>query len=477
MTEFNYNKNRDAWGAIRGFVYQVELTIEKWINLKEDEILELEKGEDIDVVRNHIENVEERELGQVKYRQDNLTINSKSFIEAFANFIIHIKNNPNHKLSLHYITNAKIVCEKPAIFSQNKKSIPALEVWEEFQRFKLEYDEYNFRKLLNVVKLNISKLGLSDTEIQICLEAIEQNSIFLNLVKQTIISSEKASIDNLAQNIKNQIKNSYEGQNKDSIYYTLFAYVFKVLSKKGRKFLDKSQLLELVNNQNKHQNKSFELLKSKLRTMEKKLNDHYEESKHSHSLTHSKLGDLTAQVDSLEKTIKSTNKIDKNKKRYNFLVLSNLLLSKDNFKEKQILFESYVIDNLKRECNSLDFIIITGNFVDEKSLSDITDLYLDFASIFSRLEIEENQVIICPGSNEYRKDKVSPIILKAFDTFQDNNEIEDFILSGDFGYSCNPIERYCEFSNSAYNSQELYSTHFINGNSIGIVSINSFWGY
>lgn len=478
MTEFNYNKNRDAWGGIRGFVYQVELTIEKWLTLKNDEILELEKGEDIDVVRNHIENVEERELGQVKYRENNLTINSKSFIEAFANFIIHIKNNPKHKLSLHYITNAKIVCEKPAIFLQDKKPIPALKIWEEFQTSKLKYDEEKFKTLLNVVRLNISKLELSEGENQICLEAVEQDSIFFDLVKQTIISSEKPSIDNLSQNIKNQIKDLYKIKDKDSVYYTLFTYVFKILSKKGRKFLDKSQLLELINNQNKHQNKSFELLKFKLITMEKKLNDYYEESKRSHNLTHSQLGDLTTQIDSLEQTIKGINKIDKNKKRYNFFVLSNLLLSENNISKKQDLFENHVINSLKRECNSLDFIIITGNFVDEKSLSNITDLYIDFASVFSKLGIEEHQIIICPGVNEYRKEKASPIVLKTFEAFQDNDEVHDFILSEDFGYSCKPIERYYDFSNSAYNSkEELYSTHFINGNSIGIISINSFWTY
>ena len=43
-------KNRDAWATIRGFVYQVDLTINRWLALTENQVLELEKGEDIDIV-------------------------------------------------------------------------------------------------------------------------------------------------------------------------------------------------------------------------------------------------------------------------------------------------------------------------------------------------------------------------------------------------------------------------------------------
>ena len=49
---FTEIENRDAWSTIRGFVYQVDLTILRWLHLKDNEILELEKGEDIDVITN-----------------------------------------------------------------------------------------------------------------------------------------------------------------------------------------------------------------------------------------------------------------------------------------------------------------------------------------------------------------------------------------------------------------------------------------
>jgi len=470
MTEFNYNENRDAWGAIRGFVYQVELTIEKWISLEDDEILELEKGEDIDVVRNHIENIEERELGQVKYREGSLTINSISFIEAFANFIVHIKNNPKHKLSLHYITNAEIACEKSAIFIRDKKYIPALEIWQKNQVTQGECDKNELQELLKVVRANISKLKLTKDEILICLQKIEQDSIFFDLVKRTIISSGKPSINTLSKSIKNQMKNIHI-KNTDTVYYILFTYIFKILSKKGRKFLDKSQLLELINNQSRHQDEYFLSLKSKLITMEKKLDNYHEESQNGHKITHDKIEDLKKEIQATNKNDKN----DKNKKNFNFLTLSNLLLSEENFDANKKSFLDEIVKNLKKDFNSLDFIIITGNFVEKQSLCDISELYMRVADVFSKIGVEENQVIICPGVNEFRSDKVSPIILNAVENFEDNDEIESFVLSEDFDYSCRPIERYNQFSEQAYNGKDLYSAHFINGNSIGIISINSFW--
>jgi len=41
---FYYNKNRDASPAIRGFVYQVDLTILRWLDLRTGQALELESG-------------------------------------------------------------------------------------------------------------------------------------------------------------------------------------------------------------------------------------------------------------------------------------------------------------------------------------------------------------------------------------------------------------------------------------------------
>lgn len=50
MATFVLNRNRDASDVIRGYVYQVEWTILRWLSLNPSEQLEIEGGEDIDLI-------------------------------------------------------------------------------------------------------------------------------------------------------------------------------------------------------------------------------------------------------------------------------------------------------------------------------------------------------------------------------------------------------------------------------------------
>jgi hypothetical protein len=51
LPAFIANPNRDASDTIAGFVYQVDVTLLRWLNLQSDEVLELERGEDIDIIQ------------------------------------------------------------------------------------------------------------------------------------------------------------------------------------------------------------------------------------------------------------------------------------------------------------------------------------------------------------------------------------------------------------------------------------------
>ncbi len=44
--EFSHNLDRDAYATIAGFVLQVDLTVLRWLNLDDSELLELECGRD-----------------------------------------------------------------------------------------------------------------------------------------------------------------------------------------------------------------------------------------------------------------------------------------------------------------------------------------------------------------------------------------------------------------------------------------------
>jgi len=48
------SRKNDASPTIRGFLYQIELTILKWLTLEENQTMILECGEDIDIITKHL---------------------------------------------------------------------------------------------------------------------------------------------------------------------------------------------------------------------------------------------------------------------------------------------------------------------------------------------------------------------------------------------------------------------------------------
>src|SRR3954463_4281322 len=111
MRPFTPNPDRDAYATIRGFVYQVDLTILRWLDLAPGQALELEAGEDIDTVADALNTTpfpRQRLLEQVKHREQSVTLRAKSALEAIANAIEHRATHTGHDLTLRYTTNAAI---------------------------------------------------------------------------------------------------------------------------------------------------------------------------------------------------------------------------------------------------------------------------------------------------------------------------------------------------------------------------------
>ena len=111
MPDFTANENRDAWNVIRGFVYQVDLTILRWFELPAGgAALELERGEDIDLapgVLDGIASPDERLLEQIKHVEGSrLTLRSARAVEAIANAIEHRRDNAGLRIAFRFSTNA-----------------------------------------------------------------------------------------------------------------------------------------------------------------------------------------------------------------------------------------------------------------------------------------------------------------------------------------------------------------------------------
>src|SRR6266702_4654063 len=78
--QFVLTRDRDAWPVIRGFAYQVDLTILRRLDLRDDEALELERGEDIDLITGAITATSpqdaDRLLEQIKHREGRISLRS-----------------------------------------------------------------------------------------------------------------------------------------------------------------------------------------------------------------------------------------------------------------------------------------------------------------------------------------------------------------------------------------------------------------
>src|ERR1700676_3781366 len=78
------NPRRDAWFAIRGFYYQIQTTVQRWIHLASADVLQCESAEDIEVIRNAFVDGEPRVewiLEQVKVRET-LTLRSEPVVST-----------------------------------------------------------------------------------------------------------------------------------------------------------------------------------------------------------------------------------------------------------------------------------------------------------------------------------------------------------------------------------------------------------
>ena len=96
--------NRDASPTIRGFAYQVDVTIARWLTLQPEQSLELEYGEDIDLVSHVLTStgeIQKRWLEQVKRHETlALTLRTPEILTAIAHFCAHRANNPNPAIEL-----------------------------------------------------------------------------------------------------------------------------------------------------------------------------------------------------------------------------------------------------------------------------------------------------------------------------------------------------------------------------------------
>lgn len=263
MNEFTPGRQQDAYFVIRGFVYQVDTTILRWLQLAPGDILELERGEDIDHVAKQLgtatanadfdsEPVDlrrERLLEQIKRLEGSVTLTSTRAV--LANFAAHKRANAGWRLRFRYTTNAKAASEAPPVlpsFSQ-----PAIEVWRDIATGRIEASKEQIG--LNELRRALLNYSCpSDFDSVAGRDSWQQFQNDLRYASDAdfrdfVIDVEWGLGEDQADDLRNRIQRELQASNlaacendASDVYRRLFLHVFQTLSRTGLKRLKHDDL-------------------------------------------------------------------------------------------------------------------------------------------------------------------------------------------------------------------------------------------
>ena len=248
MKTFITNYNRDAWQVTRGYLFQVYITVLRWLNLDEDQKLELERGEDIDIVNlSHYKNefIEDRLLEQVKYREKSITLRSSEAKFTILNAIENMDLNPEHNLVFRYITNAQPGKER---FERVPKESKGIDDWEGIRSKRFVDDDFeNALKRIQIILNSIEKPTIIKAKKWERFNAIinDKNSL-IDLISKFEWCTSFTEILELRDNIeKIMVDKNYsstELETKEKFIRLIFR-IYSLLSTKGIKVLTKEDLI------------------------------------------------------------------------------------------------------------------------------------------------------------------------------------------------------------------------------------------
>lgn len=243
-------RDRDAWHVIRGYLYQIQHTVERWLTLGADEVLELETGEDIDVVTRScpVGNTDPQEIGrvlsQVKHREAALTLKSADATTALANFVEHRKANPTSHLLFLYLTNASTGREKLSPFLDGTHGVDA---WNALRSAPVPGETLDaIMKLLNEAS-RPDKLPDDTWDAYQSFLSSSTDADLLDLIASFEWSVDARDCDDLQARIQTLLSDLGLADTDLAAreqYERLVVFVFRMLSQRGLKQLSQELLAE-----------------------------------------------------------------------------------------------------------------------------------------------------------------------------------------------------------------------------------------
>jgi hypothetical protein len=246
MASFVSDPLRDASDVIAGFVFQIDLTIQRWLELKDDEILELERGEDLDVIQLAGEDVPEtRILEQMKRRSTSaVSLKSADALTAVAHFFEHRKNNPSVRLRFRFLTTGALAKEQAW-----KRPGTAISTWQSIQREQLTDDDQ--KDALDGIREFLSTCSAPDginPDIWALVEELakkENSSALLEVIESFewgIGAADYLEVEMAVKQALLRIGLAEDEAIADLLFQRLFLFVFKRLSQPGIKQLTPAEL-------------------------------------------------------------------------------------------------------------------------------------------------------------------------------------------------------------------------------------------
>jgi hypothetical protein len=248
VTTYISDPLRDASDVFAGFLYQIDRTVQRWLDIRDDELLDLERGEDLDVIQFSVEDVPEtRTLEQIKRRSTtSVSMKSTDALAAIAHFCEHRKKNPSSRLRFRFITTATLAKEQAW-----KHPGTAISTWQTIQREQLNDEEQ--KDALRWIREFLSICSAPDSvkqEIWALVEDLtkEENSgALLEVVQSFEWGFGSADYLEIESGIKQALLQTGLAENEEiaeALFERLSLFVFKRLSEPGIKRLTSTELRE-----------------------------------------------------------------------------------------------------------------------------------------------------------------------------------------------------------------------------------------
>lgn len=260
MSNFSSDPKRDASDTIRGFLYQIQLTVIAWLNLKQDELLYCECGEDIDHVKKLIQETpqdEERILEQIKALSSNITLRSLECLTALARFREHIVRNTDTSIKLIYwfSTTAKAGKENAVnnIHINFPKNLSGIEAWQKIEEnaFTVKEETEFVLELRKFIESTDRPPKLEEKvflEFKEYIKSTDPGILIDKFIKKFSWRTRLDQPETLDNKIKNILitEKAYSNEEAEQLTDALICYVLHFITQKGEKKLTNINLADFL---------------------------------------------------------------------------------------------------------------------------------------------------------------------------------------------------------------------------------------